>query len=95
MHIKGVYEVSIFGNDNVAVARRKLVDDGVRRAVAERQIKRVDRFVSCLSQPRNEPTRELSIDQKLHADIGSRRLIWLNRVANESAARISSRSKSS
>ena len=42
-----------------------------------------------------QPPRELGVDQKVHAPKGSMRFTRLRRAANASAARMSSRSRSS
>lgn len=36
MQMKGVYEINIFGNDNIFFADGKLVDNRIRRAIAKR-----------------------------------------------------------
>ena len=36
MQMKRVYEISVFGNDNVSFVDGKLVDGGIRRAIAKR-----------------------------------------------------------
>ena len=36
MQMKGVYEISIFGDDNIALADGRLIDNRIRCAVAKR-----------------------------------------------------------
>ncbi len=48
--MKGVYEICIFGNHNVSFANGKLVDNGIRRAIAKRQIESMDCFMPIMAQ---------------------------------------------
>ncbi len=75
------YEIGIFSNDNVFFADGKVVDKRIRRALAGRQIKSMDCFMPHFLHPNNQATWKLGINQKLHAETGSRRLIWLSRAA--------------
>ena len=36
MQMKGVYEICVFGNDNISFAYGKLIDDRIGRAIAKR-----------------------------------------------------------
>ena len=95
MQVKRIDEIGVFGYDDVLLTEGKLVDGCVGRAITERQVESMGCFMAGLPQSGREAARKLSINEELHADTGSSRLIWLNRVANASAARMSSRSRSS
>ena len=77
------------------LADGKLDENLIGGAIGFGKVEGVSRFKSCLTQLGCEPSRELSINEKLHAEIGSMRFIWLSRLAKSSAARMSSRSRSS
>ena len=59
------------------------------------KVKRVDGVIPCYPESRNQPSRKLRVDEKLHATAGSIRLIRVTRAAYAKAARMSSRSRSS
>lgn len=59
-----VYGIGIFGDDDVSFADGKLVDVGVRGAVAAGQVERVNGFVPGLPQPGDQPPRELGVNQR-------------------------------
>lgn len=88
-------EVSILSNYNVLFTNRQRIDFGVGCAIAHRKIERMNGLRPGLAESPDQTTGKLCVNEKLHTSAGSTRLIWLSRVANFKAARMSSRSRSS
>ena len=88
-------EIRVFRYDDVLFFDGEVVDDPIPGVIAARKVKSVNRFKSCLSELSSQPSWKLRVNEELHADTGSMRLIWLRRLAKSSAARMSSRSRSS
>ena len=90
-----VSEISILGDHNSIAAIRNFGDSGIGRAVAFRQLRRVQRIVSRTAQEPRKPGGQLSVDEELHAAPSG---ITLRRpearAPNSSAARRSSCSRS-
>src|SRR5579862_6097470 len=82
-------------NDDAAVKVRKPTDFRVGRAVASGKIEDVDGVVPEIAETSCEPTRQLRVDDELHAAGGWTRLICARRAAKARAASTSSRSRSS
>ena len=89
------HEICVLGHDDAAVKVRKAANVGVWRAVAAGKIQRVDGVVPGGAQAAREPTRQLRVDEELHAAGGWTRLICARRAANARTANTSSRSRSS
>ncbi len=90
-----VSEVSILGDHNSIANIRNFSDSGIGRAVAVRQLQRMQRIVARTAQQPREPGGQLSVDEELHAaPRGTIRRRPEARAPNSSAARRSSRSRS-
>lgn len=89
------HEVGILGDNDAAILLCSGDDFTVGGEVFPGQIKGVQCILSRLVQPVGESFRELRIDKELHAAKCSSRLTWVRRAAYESAAKMSSRSRSS
>ena len=89
------HEVGILGNDDAAFLLCSGDDFTVGIEVLPGQIKGVQCILSRYVQPVGESLRELCIDKELHAAKCSNRLTCVRRAAYESAAKMSSRSRSS
>ncbi len=89
---KRVDEVSIFGDYDSLLPLSDTVNFSISRAIAVREVEGVKRVVARFLQVMYERTRQVRINEKVHA---STRLTRLSRAAKARAARMSSRSKSS
>ena len=88
-------EVIVLGDDDAAISIGKLDDLTVGGAIAGGEIERVHSVMTGRGKPPGEPAWQLRVDQKGHAAGGWIRLTWASRAAKASAARMSSRSRSS
>lgn len=90
-----VSEIPILGDHDSTTVIRNFGDSGISRAIALRQIQRVQRIMPRTTQKPREPGRQLSVDEKLHATPSGTTLRRPEaRAPNSSAARRSSRSRS-
>ena len=89
------HEVGVIGDDDAAILLCSGDDFTVGGEVHPGQIKGVQCILSRFVQPVGESLRELRIYKKLHAAKCSSRLTCVRRAAYESAAKMSSRSRSS
>ena len=69
-----VHEIRVFGHDDPVVKVRESADSRVGRAVASGKIASVDGVVSEGAQAAREPSRQLCVDEELHAAGGWTRL---------------------
>jgi len=88
-------EITVLCDDNACFAYRELVDHGVRGTIPLREIQRVHSVVTAISERMDQSPWQLRVDEKLHAEKGCTRLVWLSRVAYVRTARMSSYSRSS
>lgn len=73
-----------------------LIDQGIRRAISQGKIKSMNRVVPFGVQQGRPFARQVCVNEKIHVAVaGSIRLMRLRRAAYASAARMSSRSRSS
>lgn len=91
----GLDEIGVLGDDDSLFPHGQPGQVSVGGAIAKREVERMQGIVPRFSQPYGETPWKLGVDQELHAASESIRLTWDSRAANASAARMSSRSRSS
>lgn len=82
-------------SNNTQLSGRQIIDLVVTGSVGIREIERVDRIVPPFTEAQYQPAGKMRIEKKVHAAAGSIRLMRVSRAAYASAARMSSRSRSS
>lgn len=91
-----VDEIDILCNNNASLSESNGVEVRIFGSISSRQIQRMHRIVTIGCQSVRQPSRQLRVDQQLHRHaVACRRFTRLRRAAKASAARMSSRSRSS
>ena len=88
------FKVGVLGYQDASVLVRQGQQEWIGRAVLLGEIKCVDDVMPALLKPERKPTRQLGIDQKVHAARGKMRWTLASRAAKARQALISSRSRS-
>jgi len=78
---KSLHKIAVFGDHDACVTHRSGDHIGIRGAVPEWKIQGMECVVTGLSQPSRKAQRQLRIDQKSHAAIGSIRFTCARRAA--------------
>ncbi len=92
---KATDEFPILSNHDSLFSDREFTNLRIGGSIATRQVESVSCVMTSFLETPHDPARKLSINQKVHEAAKSMRFTWLSFVAKASAARISSRSKSS
>ena len=90
-----IHKTVILGDDNPVLCVGHPADLIIGCTVGAREIKRMGRVMTGVSQPDRKALGELRVNQEPHAASMPARLICVMRAAKASAAKISSRSRSS
>lgn len=81
MNDQRIDEVAVLRDNDPFLAHRELGDGSVWGAVTLRKIQCVHGVVAAIPERINQSSWQLRVDEKLHAEKGCTRLVWLSRAA--------------